>query len=528
MTHSIDDRLDSAASLTGASTDPFDAEHHDNMPAYRVESDELWTWWNWNQDPNLPDYEVLRDRLNRYPTEVGFDAATGRLRLPVGFEAWKELYFYDRTSWIRYRDDMLARAPVDVIGVEAWLAHRGADPAEPPAGAQPAAGAPAPRSTAASPGAGCGERGYRIDRDELLARVDLRALLDALSGGGGERGRWHCPDRDHPDTHPSVTVSVDAAGVQRWRCWSSDHRGTAIDAVVAAQGVGVGDAMRWLADHYGAWPIVERPPAPPAAPVGAPGKAVVDYVQRAERLLWTPAGASQREWLAGRGLAEVVLRLNRVGADPGRRFLPRPKGMPGGWPAVVYPALSPGGTITYAQARYLKPPDGRDKYDNPARSHATNPRVAWLHPTDPPRPGMLVVTEGVADGLIAAQAGFATVGVLGSQYPDDRVVDAITETTQRSPRLAESTVFVCFDADPSGRAGADRLCALLGARGVPHQPVSPPDGMDLTAWAAAEPDWAIRLDPTPRPSTVTSPSLTAPAPPTTPTPGLGLGLPGPG
>ena len=340
---------------------------------------------------------------------------------------------------------------------------------------------------------------HRIDRDELLARVDLRALLDALSGEAGERGRWHCPDRDHPDTHPSVTVSVDAAGVQRWRCWSGDHRGTAIDAVVAAQGVGVGDAMRWLADHYGAWPIVERPPAPPAAPVGAPGAAVVDYVQRAERLLWTPAGASQREWLAGRGLDEVVLRLNRVGADPGRRFLPRPKGMPGGWPAVVYPALSPGGTITYAQARYLKPPDGRDKYDNPARSHATNPRVAWLHPTDPPRPGLLVVTEGVADGLIAAQAGFATVGVLGSQYPDDRVVDAITETTQRSPRLAGSTVLVCFDADPSGRAGADRLCALLGARGVPHQPVSPPDGMDLTAWAAAEKDWARRLDPTPRP-----------------------------
>ena len=113
--------------------------------------------------------------------------------------------------------------------------------------------------------------------------------------------------------------------------------------------------------------------------------------------------------------------------------------MPGGWPAVVYPALSPGGTITYVQARYLDPPAGRDKYDNPARSHATNPRVAWLHAVDPAHRGVLVVTEGVADGLVAAQAGFPTVGVLGSQYPDRRVVDAITATMERSPQLAGAT-----------------------------------------------------------------------------------------
>ena len=53
-------------------------------------------------------------------------------------------------------------------------------------------------------------RRRRVDRDELLARVDLRALLDALTGAAGERGRWHCPDRDHPDAHPSVTVGVDS------------------------------------------------------------------------------------------------------------------------------------------------------------------------------------------------------------------------------------------------------------------------------------------------------------------------------
>ena len=196
---------------------------------------------------------------------------------------------------------------------------------------------------------------------------------------------------------------------------------------------------------------------------------------------------------------------------------------------MVYPALSPGGTITYVQARYLDPPAGRDKYDNPARSHATNPRVAWLHPLEPARRGVLVVSEGVADGLVAAQAGFPTVGVLGSQYPDRRVVDAIAATMERSPALRGATVVVCFDADPSGRAGADRLCALLADRGVPHRVGVParrarPDrlgGRRPVGWATVLADPRL---PTCRPLVADRRRRGAAAP----TPGLGIGLPGPG
>ena len=74
----------------------------------------------------------------------------------------------------------------------------------------------------------------RIDRDELLARVDLVELLTALSGTptrDGSGARWRCPAIDHPDNHPSVTVSVDPSGTQRWKCWSGGHGGTAIDAI---------------------------------------------------------------------------------------------------------------------------------------------------------------------------------------------------------------------------------------------------------------------------------------------------------
>jgi hypothetical protein len=160
--------------------------------------------------------------------------------------------------------------------------------------------------------------------------------------------------------------------------------------------------------------------------------------------------------------------------------------------------------------------------------------VAWLHPLDPAERGVLVVTEGVADGLVAAQAGFPAVGVLGSQYPDRRVVDAITTTMERSPVLTGASVVVCFDADTSGRGGADRLCGLFAARGVPHRQVAPPDGLDLTGWAVADPSgWAAALAagapaPTSLPTSPAPRSATAPAPAAPPTPGLAIGLPGPG
>ncbi|MEP7112201.1 MAG: toprim domain-containing protein [Ilumatobacteraceae bacterium] len=335
-----------------------------------------------------------------------------------------------------------------------------------------------------------------MDRDEVLRRVELTDLLDALSGPPGPNRRWRCPDPGHPDEHPSVTVRVDQSGVQRWRCWSGGHRGTAVDAVMVAHHVDVGEALRWLDEHYANLPPLHRPPPPPAAPPGRPHQAVLDYVDRSSKLLWTPAGEPQRAWLAERGLGSDVLRVNRVGADPGRRYLPRPdKGFPPGWPAVVYPALDPAGDVTYFQARYLTPQEHRSKYDNPAACHAANPRVSWTVPVGTPRPGLVVACEGVGDALIAAQAGFRSVAVLGADYPDARVVDAIVLAVKGSSALAGATVVVCFDGDEAGRRGGARLVELLTERAVATAVVAVADGLDLTGWAGQDHGWVSAFEP---------------------------------
>ncbi len=337
--------------------------------------------------------------------------------------------------------------------------------------------------------------GHRIDRDVLLARTDLTDVLNALTSGEGEgrRRAWRCPEPDHPDEHPSVKVFTDRRGVERWRCWSGGHGGTAIDAVIAARNLSVGDAIRWLADNHANLEPLERPSRPEPRRVGRPAAAVIEYVERCEKLLWTGSGRRIREWLNARGLGDDALAANRVGADPGRRYLPRPKGLPAGWPAAVYPALDIGGDVTYFQARLVDPPDGRAKYDNPASRWASNPRIAWTRqlPGATREGSGLVVTEGIPDALVAAQAGFGSVGMLGSAYPDRRVATAIADGARA---LGEERIVVCFDADKAGRTGAARLVELLEAHGARDVAEAvPPSGLDLSDWAGTGTTFADAL-----------------------------------
>lgn len=323
---------------------------------------------------------------------------------------------------------------------------------------------------------------HRIDRDDLLARVDLAQLLDALTTGDGHgrRRTWNCLDPDHPDVHPSVAVHTTASGVERWKCWSGGHGGTAIDAVVAARRLPVGDAIRWLNDNYARLEPVDRTPPAPSRPVGDPAAEVIEYVERCAKLLWTGSGRQVREWLNARGYSDEILALNKVGADPGRRYLPRPKGFPGGWPAAVYPALDRHGAITYFQARYLHPPEGRGKYDNPSRRWAANPRLGWVRPIGAMQGDRrLVICEGISDALSVAQVGATAVGVLGTAMVSSGIA---AELAVNRPEF-----IVLFDTDRAGRHAAARLCSDLRRTDSNVSELVPPDSLDVTEWFASEP-----------------------------------------
>jgi DNA primase len=326
----------------------------------------------------------------------------------------------------------------------------------------------------------------RYDREELLGRIDLRALLDELSGPAvaqGRTARWRCPAADHDDVHPSVTVTTDRRGVERWRCWSGGHAGTAIDAIQVACRVGQREAIDELARRGGMNSAQPRPrriarALPPLEPVPL-HPSVVRYVEACEQLLWKPVGRQVLDYLTNeRGLDIDVLQANRVGADPGSSKLRRGGGLPKGGVAAVFPALAQDGDIVYVQSRYLHPGPDRSKYGNPAARLGDNPRHGWTQPTGPAR-APVIVCEGFPDAYTANSAGYDAVAVLGAMNATPALAELLV------PNLADRPVIVAFDGDASGRTASSALTKALAGRGIMVVDLPLPSGADLNSWVHA-------------------------------------------
>jgi hypothetical protein len=198
-----------------------------------------------------------------------------------------------------------------------------------------------------------------------------------------------------------------------------------------------------------------------------------------------------RDWLHDRGLNDATLRANPVGADPGRHLMRRQRGLPYGQSiAAVFPALDPAGKVRYLQARYLEPGDS-PKYDNPATALGSNPRLAWTRTDGAPRPGVLLVCEGIPDALTAAQAGYTAVGVLGSQAPDHSAAARLATHAEHH----NLDIVAVIDNDPAGRNWGQRLGDLLADHHHNLTVIEPPgEGLDLNAWARRDPGWTNQLD----------------------------------
>ena len=324
----------------------------------------------------------------------------------------------------------------------------------------------------------------RYDRDALLASVDLRVLADELLGGhhGSERSpTWSCPVPTHAQTGrtPPVSIFVTRWGEQRWRCHGCGASGSAIDLIIHTHGVDVRQAMELLASRSGARAEVDRPGprrrSRPPVERAEPHPGIEDYVATCAEYLWSPAAGGPARYLTEvRGLPEGVLRLNRVGFDPGPRHLDRPDGVPRS-SGIVLPVLDDNGRAVFSQTRRLGPRITGPRYLNCANRAAPNPRLA-LYRSPGAATGPVVVCEGAIDALTAAAAGCRAVAVLGSTVADTRVADRIA-------RLDADGVVIAFDADESGDRGATELASLLRSRGVGAARMRPPDrATDLNDW----------------------------------------------
>jgi hypothetical protein len=248
----------------------------------------------------------------------------------------------------------------------------------------------------------------------------------------------------------------------------------------------VAEALEHLAARAGI-----RPAAPGTPPQGRPrprgvhreGSALSDdarhdllaYVEACEEHLWSPAGKPMRRWLVDtRRLDPEVLRVNRVGADPGPAVLMRADGLPRGR-GVTFPVLESDG-VSYVQLRRLGV--SGPKYTSPAaRRFGPNPRVAEVVLVEPgPRHTPIVVAEGLCDALTVVGAGVPAVALLGAAMPNA----AVARRLARTPGI----LVLALDRDPAGDAGDARFRRLMEAVGR-RDVVSllMPDACDLNSWS---------------------------------------------
>ena len=282
--------------------------------------------------------------------------------------------------------------------------------------------------------------GYRDREDlaELVARVDLAALVEEHAGPGQRQGAgwvYSCPHPGHPDAHPSFTVKRDAHGVERAKCWSvCAWSGDALDLVQWLRGCDVAEAAQYLrartgtTDHYRPTgprptPPRARPPAPltplPEGPARPPAEAaariMAGYLHRRG---WPPEAVDRF------GL-EVVLDTR------GRPTIRHPFYVPGG----------AGGVLASWQDRATSS-TARPKWVAPAGRPLPPWNVAALEAEDV---AAVILCEGPADAMAATLALRDAPGVVALGIPG-----ADGWCTSWAEMLSGLLVVVVTDEDDAG------------------------------------------------------------------------------
>jgi DNA primase len=297
-----------------------------------------------------------------------------------------------------------------------------------------------------------------VDMVELVgSRVQLRRV--------GSRYMARCPF--HEERTPSFSVNPE---LKTYYCFGCQRGGDAIRFVQETEGLDFVGAVEWLADRYRVQ--LEYDEGGRADERERRRKerllALLEDVARfCERYLWeSPRGEPVREYLAGRGLREEIVREFRLGLSPGGDVVAR-KASDKGYTQeellaaglvnrrgndyfagrLLFPLTDARGRVLGFGARRLSENDPiRAKYINTPETELFR-KSAVVYGLSLARPALAredraIVVEGYTDVLALHQAGVRTaVASMGT---------ALTELQLRELRRLCSRLFLCFDADAAG------------------------------------------------------------------------------
>ncbi|MEA2440773.1 MAG: primase [Thermoleophilaceae bacterium] len=355
--------------------------------------------------------------------------------------------------------------------------------------------------------------GYTKDSIERVKdAVDMVELVGARSDLRRVGSRWTglCPF--HDERTPSFSVNAEN---KLYYCFGCGESGDAIKFVEATEGLDFRETVELLAERYGV--ELKREEEDPLAEARRKRRErLLALVERAaayyERVLWeSPEAARAREYLAGRGMGDEVLRTFRVGYAPSawdkvmmaaqrdgfsQEELAASglgqKGRQGGFydrfrARIMFPLADPRGKVLGFGARSMRDDQG-PKYVNTSENELYHKgrQLFGIDQARGPaaRAGRVVVVEGYTDVLALHQAGVTeSVAIMGT---------ALTQEQMSGLGQAARTVYLALDADRAGQDAMLRAARAAREKELELLVVDMPEGKDPADLLAADGPDAFR------------------------------------
>ena len=329
-----------------------------------------------------------------------------------------------------------------------------------------------------------------VDMVELVGgRTDLRRV--------GTRWTGLCPF--HDERTPSFSVNAEH---KLYHCFGCGESGDAIKFVQETEALDFVGALEALAERYNV-ELKREEEDPEAERRRLRRERLLKLVDRAAayyaRVLWdSPEAAGAREYLAGRGLGEEVLREFRVGFSPGAWDRLVQGAQRDGFGAeeliaaglaqrsrtgglidrfrgrIMFPLVDARGKTLGFGARKMADEEQGPKYLNTSENELYH-KGKQLFGIDRARgpagkAGRVIAVEGYTDVLALHQAGVReAVAIMGTAVTPEQLV----QLGQAAP-----SIYFALDADAAGQEAMARAARVADERGLEMRVVALPAGSD--------------------------------------------------
>jgi DNA primase len=337
-------------------------------------------------------------------------------------------------------------------------------------------------------------------KDRVRDAVDFVELVSArteLRRAGPARFEGLCPF--HDERTPSFGIDP---GQKVYHCFGCQASGDVFTFVQETEGVDFKGALELLAERYGV-ELQREQEDPREAERRKQRERLLELLSRTatyyERYLWDSSEAARaRDYLAGRGLGEQMLREFRVGYAPSawdRVLLASRRGgfsvaqlyatglaqrsKQNGQPydrfrsRIMFPLTDIRGRVLGFGARAMRE-EQRPKYLNTSDNdvyhkglHLYGADLARAHAA---KAGAVILCEGYTDAIALHQAGMRNaVGLMGTALTGDQVGEL--------SRMAH-VALLALDSDSAGQEAMLKASSLARKRDTKLRVVPLPDGQD--------------------------------------------------